>query len=696
MPTPEGLLQAALLFGKSGIPVLPLHQVLGDGSCSCRKADCKSFGKHPLTAHGLLDATTDAEQIRRWWGANPTANVGLRTGPEAGIFVIDVDPRHGGLETWLAIVAEHGEPPITKEAITGGGGNHLFFRYPTGRRIASGANVLGAGVDIRGEGGYVVAPPSNHQAGSDYRWDGDSIMRPVAEAPEWLIEAISAGHAAERLDMARTLMGVPEGSRDVDLFRAASKLRYAGVPYELTLALIIEAGAKCTPPFEVRDATAKVQSAYSRYVPQTTEEVAGDQVETLEWNHIRVTTTTVLGPVAIDFDEMERGSRELSAELTVRLLLPGTDPEPYRQSLNILSQSSRDAMRRDLDAIFGKEAKWTAILSRAFVKAQDAFAAVDRAVALADIGAPTQVPYIVDGLCPATGPTILFGAAASTKTYLAFSISAAIASGTPWLGRRTEKRNVLYIDYETGASIFGYRLNRLLEPGAEKPPVFYWDAQGVPLGDQIAPLRQTIARHNIGYLIIDHAAAACGGEPERAGSALAVQRALDKLGVPSLLIAHITGAGELNPAQVLRPFGSYFFQALARETWYIQRLQGAESDKAEVGFYSRKATDSARRSDFGVNVFFGEVGGPVRVTPADIRLNSTLNASRGAEWAIWEVLLHPMTVSEIASATSLNEATIKARLNEYRGMFHVEEAGGGRGHPTIWGRLEDRPSPIPF
>jgi len=137
--------------------------------CSCGQSNCSSPGKHPRTANGLKDATTDHYQIADWWREWPTANVGIATGAISGIVVLDVDPRHGGNESLDRLQSEGGMLPITVTVCTGGGGFHFYFQHPGGT-IRNRTNVR-PGIDFRGDGGYVVAPPSNHASGDVYRFD---------------------------------------------------------------------------------------------------------------------------------------------------------------------------------------------------------------------------------------------------------------------------------------------------------------------------------------------------------------------------------------------------------------------------------------------------------------------------------------------------------------------------------------------
>jgi len=186
----DGVLEAALLYASLGWRVFPTHS-MRDGACSCGDPACTSPGKHPRTRRGCNDATTDEQRIRAWWKRWPEANVAVATGKGSGLVVIDVDPRHGGEDTWEGLKHELALAP-TWEVRTGGGGLHAYFAYPPGATISIGAGALGPGVDHRGDGGYVVTPPSNHASGGDYFWD---VLEgePLAELPEALAARLDVG-----------------------------------------------------------------------------------------------------------------------------------------------------------------------------------------------------------------------------------------------------------------------------------------------------------------------------------------------------------------------------------------------------------------------------------------------------------------------------------------------------------------------
>jgi len=180
-------LRAALSYAANGWAVFPVNAV-ASGRCGCGATDCASPGKHPLTSHGVKQASSDAGTVEAWWRRWPKANVAIATGSVSGVIVIDVDPPEG--ESSLnRLVGEGHALPETLTARTGSGGIHLYYRAP----VVSLGNAAGRlpgvefelpGVDLRADGGYAVAPPSGHVSGTRYEWIENDVM--PAQAPGWL------------------------------------------------------------------------------------------------------------------------------------------------------------------------------------------------------------------------------------------------------------------------------------------------------------------------------------------------------------------------------------------------------------------------------------------------------------------------------------------------------------------------------
>lgn len=124
--------------------------------------------------------------LREWFRRSPEFNVSIVTGALSGLVVLDVDPRHGGDESLVELERAHGALPETMESISGGGGRHLYFTHPGGL-VPNRANIE-PGIDLRGDGGCIVAPPSVHPSGKRYRWKKGRGPDEIAPAvlPEWL------------------------------------------------------------------------------------------------------------------------------------------------------------------------------------------------------------------------------------------------------------------------------------------------------------------------------------------------------------------------------------------------------------------------------------------------------------------------------------------------------------------------------
>ncbi|WP_338867957.1 bifunctional DNA primase/polymerase [Myxococcus stipitatus] len=190
------ILEAALDYAGRGWHVIPCFEPTPAPSgaliCTCPGgAQCSSTGKHPRTRNGVKDATTDEAQLRTWWQQWPHANVAIATGALSGIDVVDVDAKAGGVAEMEKQKTEHGDLPPTIVAQTSGGGYHAYFRY-TG--LLSRSATLAPGVDTRGNGGYVIAPPSLHRTGERYSWVEGSTPAQAspADAPAWIREAARA------------------------------------------------------------------------------------------------------------------------------------------------------------------------------------------------------------------------------------------------------------------------------------------------------------------------------------------------------------------------------------------------------------------------------------------------------------------------------------------------------------------------
>lgn len=276
-------LRAALTYAARGWPVAPCWSVrhdkprdaTGRHPCSCGDVKCESRGKHPigrLVPNGLKQASTNPETIRAWWADSPDANILIRTGMvgDRCLVALDIDPRHNGDESLAKLLIEHGELPETPMCCTGGGGQHIFMWAP--RSVPNSAGKpgdgrFGEGVDVRGEGGYVIAAPSKHESGRTYEWDSGAHPADIvlAEAPAWFVHL--AGWSKKRHEATEGAdVGTSEryivGGRNDAMMRLAGAMRRVGAGLKrITDALLDENEERCHPPLDPAEVKKIARSA---------------------------------------------------------------------------------------------------------------------------------------------------------------------------------------------------------------------------------------------------------------------------------------------------------------------------------------------------------------------------------------------------------------------------------------------------
>lgn len=189
------ILEAALGYARLGWSVIPIHSIREGGGCSCRDAMCASAGKHPVGKwkRRQTDRMTEPELVDQWT-RTPWANVGIVTGSISKLVVLDIDdPKKLEGQTDLLHAITGLNTPV---AVTGrdGGGFHIYLSYSEDRPLR---NFAGEGIDGRGDGGYVVAPPSNHKSGKSYAWapDGCDANAPLADMPDAVLALFEGRHA---------------------------------------------------------------------------------------------------------------------------------------------------------------------------------------------------------------------------------------------------------------------------------------------------------------------------------------------------------------------------------------------------------------------------------------------------------------------------------------------------------------------
>lgn len=248
--SPDSQKDAALYYLARGWSVVPI----------------RARSKRPIIAWQSYQLERpEVSDVEHWFARWPDANVGIVTGRLSGLVVVDVDVAHGGAETFDALLRRHESLPDTVEARSGGGGRHLYFAHPGGH-VPNRVEMF-RGVDLRADGGVIVAPPSVHSSGERYRWvpgRSPEILSP-AELPGWLLFAVVPGSRGKGHPQSfwRELLteGVDEGGRNNALASISGHLLWHGVDELVVIELLLSWNRiRCRPPLDDEEVLRTVKS----------------------------------------------------------------------------------------------------------------------------------------------------------------------------------------------------------------------------------------------------------------------------------------------------------------------------------------------------------------------------------------------------------------------------------------------------
>jgi Bifunctional DNA primase/polymerase, N-terminal/Primase C terminal 1 (PriCT-1) len=246
-------------------PAEALEPVLRLAARGWRLLPCAERGKIPLLTDWPRRASCDVGTICTWAKKHAGCNWGVACGPDSGVWVLDVDGESG--DTSLrSLVEQRGDEWTRTLAVTTARGRHLYFSHPgAGNAVRTNAGKLGVGLDVRGDGGYALVPPSTHPSGARYEWT--SLLNGLApiSAPAWLLKMVTS--PGRPIVQASEIGILPEGRRNDGLTRFAGAMRRKGATLpEIEIALSEHNGRRCRPPLpdsEVR----KIAASASRWEP---------------------------------------------------------------------------------------------------------------------------------------------------------------------------------------------------------------------------------------------------------------------------------------------------------------------------------------------------------------------------------------------------------------------------------------------
>ena len=651
--------------------VFPVHSIR-DGACTCNQSDCGSPGKHPRTPRGLNDATKDQQVIKGWWHQWPDSNIGVRTGQASGIMAVDLDVKDNsnGITNWYDLLDFHG-PASTMTAFTGGGGQHWIYKLPADVEVRNDAGTkLAQGIDVRGDGGYIVVSPSIHLSGDTYSWEDNT---PAVLAPEWLITkcATPVTKATETIErpaggyepwVTEALQGVGESYRNQTAARLVGYFHKSGVAEDIIQAVLTPFAEACNPPMDIRELRRTVASV-CRYERQITEHHIIDPPEFEEVAGQLGYTWPRYG-VSIKLDELMRDRDGIHCELDIEAIMPGRqtlDHGPIR--FNLSSTTTRNSLVKYLGGQM-PELAWATMMDTVCRLAIAHYKVGPSLLNLAHYeGFPPN--WLLWPLILEDEINILFGDGGNGKSLIAMAAAVSLQTQSSLLSGMLPNgtTKTMYLDWEASPNAHASRLKKLMHPAPILDMAYL--RCSAPLHEIARQVQRHLTESGCSMVIIDSIAAACGGEPEKADIALRLCNAVRSLGITALLIGHQTKGND----DTGKPFGSVFWTNEARSTMEIKRQQDAGQDTMNLGLYHRKINDGRLEKPLGISVSFSE--DTIKFSSQSIVEVPELASRLPAKEVVQRYLMEngPASVEEIAAATDRKVNTIHKVFSDHRDTF---------------------------
>lgn len=620
------------------------------------------------------------EELEAWWKQYPDANIGLVTGKISGITVVDCD-----------LGSNPDIFPKTDKIKTGSGGFHLYYQYyPLGNKAA-----ILPHVDIRGDGGYVVAPPSvtsDSVENSVVKKKGGAytVVEQIGKMP-FPIHLFEERKARK---VEALLSGVSmSGTRNVDAASVAGKLlaRYPEREWETEVWPLFQAWnvAHVNPPMDTRELLTTFKSIAGAEKTKRVKGSVGEIAVEHIGDAVRATLPIDGGFAVFEFSDFDFNARSQDCTLVCHLEEATGKTRTLTSRINLLSMSNKAEFLRQFKESFTIEKKspWPALLSEIFTAVAQTKTAKYRAERLSEITISpwsyTLEPFIVKN-----APNTIFGKGGTGKTFFALRMALSVACGVPLAGCPIpgERQNVLFLDFEDDGSEFKDRLSKLvrgLPPEITRPTdaeldrsMLYFDSKGLPFANLLEPLRKAIAEHNIGLLIIDSAAKACGGKAEDSEVTNKFFNALRSLSVTSLTIAH-EAKGALEDNDFV--FGSGFWNYSFRNVWKVKVDREKDEDMMHCAFVHTKSNRGKLQGTRAYGVFFGTDFVEMRtedVSENFVRETGVKNQILNA------IFLEMHSVKEIADHLGTTDGNVRTSLNKLKKRNEVRSEGQGKN--TLW------------
>tara|TARA_Y100000310_G_scaffold343146_1_gene449435 strand:+ start:1557 stop:3398 length:1842 start_codon:yes stop_codon:yes gene_type:complete len=607
----------------------------------------------------------------------PEANVAIRTGEVSNTSVVDLDGDEGKasyqntLKAQLPATLTHKTPK----------GMHLLFAYHPDLKQTTAAL---PGVDIRNDGGYIVAPPSSND---------DLKYEVVRDLPPALLETIPLelskkktprnGNTSDPLPESETWVttllrnGAAWKTRNDSATKLIGYFHGKGIPSDIIEAQMAEFAERCDPPMDLTELRRTIESV-TRYQQRAAEaQILDPPVErrdgedlVYEWEEHQV---------SIKLSNLHHSRDGLQARIEITTTRPGRSPKVHGPvNWGLYSTSGRATLVRYLKTRID-DMDWGSVLENTAKLASDTFEESAPVVLLSTVK-PTAPAFAVRPLVSEGETTVMFGTGDSGKSYISLALALALHSNvrvgpfTPIIPHRT-----LYLDWETNEETHAWRLQQLLAGhgiGGGVPDIAYIRCYA-PLTEHLRAAKKAITDHSLSYVVIDSAAAACGGEPEKAEMALRFMNALRSLSVSATVIAHSVKANSGG-----MPFGSVFWHNEPRATFEFMPSTEERPNEINVGVYNRKSNNAAKSKPMGLQLAFTDDS--VKINQIDIQSVPDLAGKTAIKDQIFALLKNQqLTVSEIADELDLSENTVLQTLKRNEGTLFVALPDT---YPTLWAR----------
>lgn len=613
------------------------------------------------------------ETIDLWFDNNPNANLGIVTGKISGITVIDVDGEKGK-ESLKKL-----KLPITLISNTPNG-FHLVFKYNPS--YPQGVGIL-PGIDIRNDGGYIVAPPSKGLSKlsnevEEYYWGDESDLADLPDADLILGKKVTPKVEVKNPLWVEELLkkGQAEPGRNHAATRLAGHYRTKNLAIAETFEILKIFADRCVPKMNIDELWNTIESVY-RYAgdvhsAKITEkpdfEKRGSQ-HVYEWQQYGLRVT---------LDQLFYNKDGLDCEIDIDFRYPSEPVFKYGPaSLNLTKTRTISTLVSHLDKRFHFD--WITVMdmvSRMAILHEREGEPFENLFSLKNNVPPAWLlrPLVIEN-----ETTIMFGDGGVGKSTLALAALLTIQSGKTLLGMPRKLLKGLYLDWEASSVSHARRLFSFIK-GHNIPDTDIRYLRCIaPLHEMTNQLSKRIAEDNIQFIVVDSVAGACGGETEKAENAIKLFNAVGALKVSALLLAHVTKNSDVSQ----KPFGSTYWHNLARSTVEVKQKQEWGNNELHLILLHRKNNYGMLDNPIGFSVSHTE--DQIVIKSEDPSTVTEFSKELKVSDQIYNVLLSgEKTVNEIVELTELKKQTVRKTLTRNERMF-ISDGGSTTNDEKLWG-----------